>query len=108
MKAALFASVGAMALTLNNVSLPNLKGIGKRMPFTMAAFTISALSLIGIPGTVGFISKWYLVLAAVETGSTKGMIAASAVIGTSLLAIIYVWRILEIAYSSDLSKTDHV
>ena len=107
MKAALFASVGAMALTLNNVSLPNLKGIGKRMPLTMAAFTISALSLIGIPGTVGFISKWYLVLAAVETGSTKGMIAASAVIGTSLLAIIYVWRILEIAYSSDLSETDH-
>ena len=35
------------------------------------------------------------------------MIAASAVIGTSLLAIIYVWRILEIAYSSDLSETDH-
>ena len=77
MKAALFASVGAIALSLPNISLPNLKGIGKHMPLTMAAFTISALSLIGIPGTVGFISKWYLVLAAVETGSTKGIIAAT-------------------------------
>ena len=71
MKATLFACVGGMALVLSNVSLQTIKGIGRRMPFTMAAFTVSSLSLIGIPGTVGFISKWYLVLGALEAGTVN-------------------------------------
>ena len=42
--------------------------IGKRMPMTMAAFVVAGISMIGVPGTVGFISKWYLVLAAIQAG----------------------------------------
>jgi multicomponent Na+:H+ antiporter subunit D len=72
----------------------------------MAAFTVCALSLIGIPGTVGFISKWYLVLAALETGTTRGIIAAIGVISASLVAIIYVWRLVEVAYFTNPSNVD--
>ena len=65
------------------------------MPFTMAAIVIAGLSLIGVPLTVGFVSKWYLVLAAIENGWWP--VAVLIVLG-SLLAIIYVWRIVEAAY----------
>ena len=67
MKATLFACVGGMALVLSNVSLQTIKGIGRRMSLTMAAFTVSSLSLIGIPGTVGFISKWYLLTGSLDS-----------------------------------------
>ena len=104
MKAGLFVAVGVIALHAGGSSVHNLAGLGKRMPLTMAAFTVCALSLIGIPGTVGFISKWYLVLAALETGTTKGVIAAIAIIAATLLAIIYVWRLVEIAYFTNPSN----
>ena len=104
MKAGLFVAVGVIALHAGGSSVHNLAGLGKRMPLTMAAFTVCALSLIGIPGTVGFISKWYLVLAALETGTTKGVIADIAVIADTLLAIIYVWRLVEIAYFTNPSN----
>ena len=103
MKAGLFVAVGAIAVHAGGTSIQNLAGLGRRMPFTMAAFTICALSLIGIPGTVGFVSKWYLVLAALEAGTTRGFIAAIAVVSASLLAIIYVWRVVEVAYFTNPS-----
>jgi multicomponent Na+:H+ antiporter subunit D len=106
MKAGLFVAVGAIALHAGGSSVNNLAGLGKRMPLTMAAFTVCALSLIGIPGTVGFISKWYLVLAALETGTTRGIIAAIGVISASLVAIIYVWRLVEVAYFTNPSNVD--
>jgi multicomponent Na+:H+ antiporter subunit D len=61
----------------------------------MAAFLVGALSLIGIPLTAGFVSKWYLILAAVERGWWPLVVV---VIAGSLLAIIYVWRVVEMAY----------
>jgi len=65
------------------------------MPFTMAAFVVGGLSLIGVPLTVGFISKWYLVSAAIELGWWP--IVAVIIVG-SLLAVIYIWRVVETAY----------
>jgi multicomponent Na+:H+ antiporter subunit D len=65
------------------------------MPVTFAAFVIGAFSLIGVPGTSGFISKLYLIKAALED---QHWIMAAAVVLSSFLAIIYVWRVLEVAY----------
>ena len=65
------------------------------MPYTMAAIVIGGLSLIGVPLTVGFVSKWYLILAAIENGWWP--VAVLILLG-SLLAIVYVWRIVEAAY----------
>ena len=65
------------------------------MPLTMAAFVVGGLGLIGVPVTVGFVSKWYLVLGALEQDH---FLVASAVLVGSLLAVLYVWRLVEIIY----------
>ena len=65
------------------------------MPWTFSAIFISGLSLIGIPGTAGFISKWYFVLAALEQQSW--LIALVIILG-SLLSVVYMWKIVEVLF----------
>ncbi|MFO7766057.1 MAG: proton-conducting transporter membrane subunit [Pelovirga sp.] len=60
MKITLFFCAGNLAETLDIHKVDEMDGVGKRMPWTMAAFTIGALGMIGLPPLVGFISKWYL------------------------------------------------
>jgi len=95
MKGALFMALGCIALRFGTTQLDGFRGLGRRMPFTMAAFVVGGLSLIGVPLTVGFISKWYLVSAAIELGWWP--IVAVIIVG-SLLAVIYIWRVVETAY----------
>jgi multicomponent Na+:H+ antiporter subunit D len=95
MKGALFMAMGCVFLRLGTVRIEAFRGLGRTMPFTMAAFVVGGLSLIGIPLTVGFISKWYLLLAALERGWWW---AAALVLLGSLLAVVYVWRVVEAAY----------
>ena len=97
-KAALFFSVGSIFLRLGSVELEDLRGVGRRMPWTMAAFVIAGLGLIGVPLTAGFISKWYLVLAALEQGR---WLLAGLVLLASLIAVVYLWRVVETAYFQD-------
>jgi multicomponent Na+:H+ antiporter subunit D len=96
-KGTLFLAVACLATRLTSLRIDDLAGIGKRMPWTMAAFLVAALSLIGIPGTAGFISKWYLVLAALEAGAIGVMLIAVIVV-SSLMAVFYVWRVVEAAW----------
>ena len=95
MKGALFLSLGAVCYRLGNTFIDDMQGIGRQMPWTMAAFLIGGLSLVGVPLTVGFISKWYLILAAVEQG--MWIVVAVVLIG-SLIALIYIWRVVEAVY----------
>jgi multicomponent Na+:H+ antiporter subunit D len=95
MKGALFVALAAIVLRAGSVRLEDLAGIGRRMPLTMFAWTIGGLSLIGVPLTVGFISKWYLIRAALESGRWP---VAAAVLASSLIAVVYVWRVVEVAY----------
>jgi multicomponent Na+:H+ antiporter subunit D len=95
MKAALFMSMGAVMYQVGSVRIEAMRGLGRKMPWTMAAFVLGGLSLIGVPATVGFISKWYLVLAAVEAG--LWVVAVLVLVG-SLLAVVYIWRVVEAAY----------
>ena len=95
MKGALFLAMGCVAYRLGGTRVDGLAGLGRAMPWTMAAFVAGGLSLIGVPLTVGFISKWYLVLAALEQGM---WLLVVAVLASSLLAVAYVWRVVEIAY----------
>ncbi len=94
-KAALFLLVGGMALRIGPVTVDALAGAGRRMPFTMAGFTIAGASLVGIPGTAGFVSKWYLILGAIEHGWWW---LAAIIVLSSLLALLYMGRILEAAW----------
>ena len=95
MKGGLFLAVGCIMLRIGSVDLADWQGLGRRMPVTMAAFVLCGLSLIGVPMTVGFVSKWYLILAALEQGLWP---VALLVLMSSLLAVIYIWRVVETAY----------
>ncbi len=94
-KGALFLVLGCVFLRLGSVRLDDMAGLGRAMPLTMAAFVVGGLSLIGLPLTVGFISKWYLILAALEAGWWP---VAVLVVASSLLAVVYVWRVVEVVY----------
>ena len=95
-KGGLFLAVACLATRAPGLRLADLSGIARRMPWTMGAFVVAALSLIGVPGTAGFISKWYLLAAALERGVLGIALIAVIVIG-SLLAVAYIWRVVEAA-----------
>ncbi len=65
-KITLFFTAGAIYVASHKTNISELDGIGKQMPFTMGAFTLAVLSMIGIPPLGGFISKWYLVMGSLE------------------------------------------
>jgi multicomponent Na+:H+ antiporter subunit D len=94
-KGALFLLVGMLALRVGGTRLAQLSGIASRMPVTSFGIVIAGLSLIGVPGTAGFVTKWYLVRAALERGSWW---LAALIVATSLIALGYVWRFVEVAY----------
>lgn len=95
-KGAVFLALAAFALAARSLQLEDIAGIAKRMPFTFAAFVIAGLSLIGVPGTAGFISKWYLISAAFELGGL-GIAMVIVILVSSLMAVVYVWRVVEVA-----------
>ena len=94
-KAALFLGVGCYVMQAKSAFYHQLHGTGKTMPWTSAAMVVAAMSLIGIPGTAGFISKWLLIEAALDKG---WWLVALLVVASSLLAVIYVWRFIEALY----------
>ena len=94
-KGALFLAMGCIFLRLGSVELKDMQGLAKQMPWTMAAFVVGGLSLVGIPLTAGFISKWYLVSAVLADGYWP---LAVLVLVSSLLALMYIWRVVEAAY----------
>ena len=95
MKGALFLALGAVYYRIGSVKIDDMVGIGRKMPFTMFAFVIAGLGLIGVPLTAGFISKWYLVIAILEKGWWP---VAILILLSSLLAVFYIWRVVEAAY----------
>ncbi|MEX0935923.1 MAG: monovalent cation/H+ antiporter subunit D family protein, partial [Gemmatimonadota bacterium] len=95
MKSALFLAVGAVFYRIGTVRITAMAGLGREMPWTMAAFVLAGFSLIGVPLTVGFVSKWYLILGAVQNGWWP---VAAIILITSLMAVIYIWRVVESAY----------
>ncbi len=101
MKGALFMVMGCVMLRLGSVDIRDWGGIGRRMPWTMAAFVIAGLSMIGVPLTVGFVSKWYLVLAALEADAWW---IAVLILLSSLLAVFYIWRVVEVAWFRPVPK----
>jgi multicomponent Na+:H+ antiporter subunit D len=97
MKGAIFLLLGGIALRLGarSVTVESLAGLGRRMPLTAFGLVIAGLSLIGVPGTAGFVTKWYLILGAIERGAWW---VVAAILLSSLIAVAYVWRLVEAAY----------
>ena len=99
-KGTLFLAVAALATRCSGIRLENIAGAARSMPWTMGAFVAAGLSLIGVPGTAGFVSKWYLISAALEEGLLGGLLVAVIVL-SSLMAVVYIWRVIEAAYFSE-------
>ncbi|MEL6287905.1 MAG: monovalent cation/H+ antiporter subunit D family protein [Pseudomonadota bacterium] len=94
-KAAAFIAVGAVFYRIHSSGIDDWSGIGRKMPLTCAALAVAGLSLIGSPGTVGFISKWNLAVGALELGYWWLVVI---IMSASMLAVIYVGRVLEIVW----------
>ncbi len=95
MKITLFFCAGNLAETLGIHKVSQMNGVGRRMPLTMAAFTIGAFGMIGAPPLAGFISKWYLGLGALEAGYNWVILV---LIGSSLLNAAYFLPVLYVAW----------
>lgn len=98
MKIAAFFCAGAVITKAHKTFVYELEGMGKRMPWTFAIFTISSLSLMGVPGLCGFFSKWQLAKAAVSAESTIGLVGLGALLVSALLTAIYMFQIILRAY----------
>jgi multicomponent Na+:H+ antiporter subunit D len=91
-KITLFFAAGAIYVASKKIDITQLAGIGRRMPVTMAAFTVGALSMIGVPPTGGFVSKWYILGGAFEADNFLAIftiIASTALNAAYFLPIIY-------------------
>ncbi|MGE0630025.1 MAG: monovalent cation/H+ antiporter subunit D family protein [Hyphomicrobiaceae bacterium] len=99
-KATLFMCLGAIVCRTASMRFTDLAGIGRKMPLTSVAFVLAGLSLIGVPGTAGFISKWYLAVGALDKGYWS---LVFLIVLSSLIAVIYIGRFVEIAYFRDPS-----
>ncbi len=95
MKGGLFLAVASIVMRTGSSSVASISGLGRKMPITMAAMVVGGLSLIGVPGTAGFVSKWYLVVGALERG---WHFVGILILLSSLIAVVYVWRLVEAAY----------
>ncbi len=104
-KGGMFMACGAVALRMGGTTIDDFKGLGRRMPLTMAAFLIGGCGLIGVPMTAGFVSKWYLVVGAMDDG--LWYVAFTVLLG-GMLALVYVWRLVEIIYFHKPDDPDKV
>ena len=103
-KITLFFCAGSIYVSTHKTEISQMRGLAKQMPWTMAAFTVASLSLVGIPPASGFVSKWYLALGSVERGSTSILVVLLA---SSLLSAAYLGPIVYSAYFEDLPDPGH-
>lgn len=97
-KGCLFFGAGGIRAPSGADGVDRWSGLGARAPWILAALTVAALSMIGIPPTAGFFSKYYLLSASASAGGPVGIAAFAAIIVSSLLATIYFLRLLEAAW----------
>jgi multicomponent Na+:H+ antiporter subunit D len=85
-KITLFFAAGAIYTAAHKTEISELDGIGRRMPWTMGAFAVGALSMIGVPPTAGFLSKWFMLMGALET---RQLFAVAVLVASTLLNAAY-------------------
>ena len=105
MKCALFLVAGAIFYRTGIRNLHQFQGLGKKMPVTTTVFLIAGLSMIGVPGTVGFTSKWYLALGSIEAGQ---WIFVIVILISSLLNIVYFWRVFDNIWFGHPHEVEHI
>jgi multicomponent Na+:H+ antiporter subunit D len=99
-KITLFFAAGAIYTASKKTELNQLRGIGTQMPWTMAAFTIGALSMIGVPPTGGFVSKWFILAGAFQSDNYVAIF--TVIVSTGLNAAYF----LPIVFAAWFGKVD--
>ncbi|MDA0367325.1 MAG: monovalent cation/H+ antiporter subunit D family protein [Proteobacteria bacterium] len=94
-KITLFFCAGAIYVAANKTTVSQLRGIGRSMPWTMTAFTIGAISIIGLPPTGGFVSKWYILLGVLQA---EQPVMAGVLIVSTLLSAAYLLPVVYTAF----------
>ena len=94
-KITLFFAAGSIYTASGKKEISQLNGVGRRMPITMTAFAIGAISLIGLPPTAGFVSKWYMLQGAMNT---EAYYAVAVIVGSTLLNTAYFLPIIYAAF----------
>jgi len=102
-KITLFLCAGSIYVSTRKTEISQLSGVARRMPWTMAAFAIASLSVVGIPGTSGCISKWYLTLGSVELHS---LTLLGVLLVGSLLSAAYLGPVVYKAYFEEAPETE--
>ncbi len=97
-KGCLFLIAGALLWQKSNTSIHHLQGSAKQMPYCMAAMVIACASIVGIPFTGGFVSKWYFLFAAIRQ---EMWLAVAAILVSTVMAALYCWKLVEAAYVKD-------
>lgn len=100
-KSTLFLAAGAMISATGRKDIRGFAGIGRKMPITMAAFTVASLGLVGIPLFSGFVGKWNLLLGSFEAGS---IFSGIVIIIGSVLCAAYLFPIIRLAYFEPTPK----
>ena len=95
MKGCLFLVAGAFIYKAELWNISDFQGLGRKMPYTCAAFVLAAISMIGVPPSVGFVSKVYIILASLESGK---FVFVAVMLLSTLLNLVYFWRVIEIMY----------
>ena len=101
-KITLFLCAGSIYVSTRKTQISQMSGLAKRMPWTMAAFAIASLSVVGIPGTSGFISKWHLAVGSVEVQSFTSL---AVLLVSSLLSAAYLGPVVYKAYFEEAPQT---
>jgi len=94
-KITLFFAAGSIYTAAHKTEIRELRGIGRRMPWTMGAFAVGSLSMIGLPPAGGFVSKWYMMLGAFEA---EQMAAVAVLVVSTLLNAAYFVPIIYMAF----------
>ena len=98
MKICSFFCAGAIMHQTEKHYVHELDGLGWKMPWVFGTFTVSALALMGVPGLAGFISKWNLAYAAVESGNVLSYFGIGCLLVSALLTAIYMLTIVVRAF----------
>jgi multicomponent Na+:H+ antiporter subunit D len=104
MKACLFLVAGGVYFETGARDVDGYAGVARRLPLTMGAFVLAAGSMVGLPPTGGFFSKYYLLLGALEAGRWAGV---AALVASSLLGAVYLFRVIERAYLGGPAAPGH-
>ncbi len=101
-KITLFLCAGSLYVSTRRTEISQMSGLARRMPWTMAAFTLASLSIVGIPLTSGFVSKWYLALGTLES---QNLTLLGVILLSSLLSAAYLGPIVYKAYFEEEPPT---